>query len=93
MHYHNRREPKLAKAMEVLFLLALITALRAGRSLTPNVSTTAFGRNGQHRQPPLAVLRAGASGGGSQSLPDLEVLSEDPDWAHKVRRVEWVTAR
>lgn len=71
--------------MEVLVLLALTMTLGAGRSLSPRVSTTVFGGNAQHHQPPLAVLRADAPGVGAGSPRELEIPSEDPEWAHKVR--------
>lgn len=69
----------------VVVLFALIMAVGAGRSLSPHVSTTVFSGNEQYRRPPLAVLRADAPGGGAPPPSELEVFSEDPDWAYKVR--------
>lgn len=74
----------MATAMEVIVLLALTIALGAGRSLSPRVYTTVFDGDEQHHQPRLAVLRADAPGGGAGSPRELEISSEDPEWAHKV---------
>lgn len=66
-------------------VLAVLLELVLARQLSPNVSTTVYGGNGQ--QSPLVVLRAGSSGV-DEALPpsELGIFAEDPGWAFKVSR-------
>lgn len=71
-------------APRLVLSIAMMLVLTKARQQHPSISTATFVGNGLERQPPLVVLRAGASG--EEPLGELKIFAEDPSWACKVRK-------